>query len=214
MNKKLLLLGSGGHCQSVLDAVLSQGQFDPYLIDNCSENQKYGIPILGDDSMLGKLYKNDYKYAFVAVGSVGTPEIRQKLTYMLYEIGFTLPNIIDKSAIIAGNVSLGDGIFIGKGVIINAYSQLASNCIINTGSIIEHGCRIGNFAHIAPGSTLCGNVSVEENTHIGAGSVVIQNISIGENSLIGAGSVVIKNIGRNLVAYGNPCKIINSTFPA
>ena len=40
------------------------------------------------------------------------------------------------------------------------------------------------------------------------GSNIIDGITIGNNVIIGAGSVVTKNIPDNVVAYGNPCKII------
>ena len=38
--------------------------------------------------------------------------------------------------------------------------------------------------------------------------IIIDGIKIGRNSVIGAGSVVTKDIPDNVVAYGNPCKII------
>jgi len=208
MKEKVLVLGTGGHCQSVLDALSSQNIYEPYLIDNCSEKVKYGLPVLGGDACLESLFKDGYRYAFVAVGSVGNPGLRVKLIIMLKNIGFEIPNIIDKSATIANNAQLGNGVFVGKGVIINSYCNIGSNCIINTGCIVEHGCEIGEFVHIAPGVTLCGKVIIGNNTHVGAGSTVIQDISIGENTLIGAGSVVTKNMGSGLLAYGNPCRVI------
>lgn len=38
--------------------------------------------------------------------------------------------------------------------------------------------------------------------------VIVPGVTIGENTVIGAGSVVTKNIPANVVAYGNPCKVI------
>lgn len=38
--------------------------------------------------------------------------------------------------------------------------------------------------------------------------MVLQGVTIGENSVIGAGSVVTKDIPPNVVAAGNPCKVI------
>ena len=43
---------------------------------------------------------------------------------------------------------------------------------------------------------------------IGAGSIVLPGVTIGDNSVIGAGSVVTKDIPSNVVAYGNPCRVI------
>jgi acetyltransferase-like isoleucine patch superfamily enzyme len=40
------------------------------------------------------------------------------------------------------------------------------------------------------------------------GSNIIDNVKIGKNVIIGAGSLVTKDIPDNVVAYGNPCKIV------
>ncbi|MEE1673763.1 sugar O-acetyltransferase [Agarivorans aestuarii] len=51
-------------------------------------------------------------------------------------------------------------------------------------------------------------IHIASNVWIGANSVVLPGISIGENSVIGAGSVVTKDIPANVVAVGNPCKVL------
>ena len=43
---------------------------------------------------------------------------------------------------------------------------------------------------------------------IGAGAIILPGISIGENSVIGAGSVVTRDIPPNVVAVGNPCRVM------
>ncbi|EGQ9054321.1 hypothetical protein GEN90_19755 [Vibrio parahaemolyticus] len=51
-------------------------------------------------------------------------------------------------------------------------------------------------------------VHIEDNVWIGANSVVLPGVTIGENSVIGAGSVVTKDIPSNVVAVGNPCRVL------
>ncbi|MDO6683913.1 MULTISPECIES: sugar O-acetyltransferase [unclassified Agarivorans] len=51
-------------------------------------------------------------------------------------------------------------------------------------------------------------IDIANNVWIGANTVVLPGISIGENSVIGAGSVVTKDIPANVVAVGNPCKVL------
>lgn len=51
-------------------------------------------------------------------------------------------------------------------------------------------------------------VHIGDNVWIGAGAVILPGITIGENSVIGAGSVVTKDIPANVVAVGNPCRIL------
>ena len=43
---------------------------------------------------------------------------------------------------------------------------------------------------------------------IGANSVICGGVTIGEGSVIGAGSVVTKSIPANVVAVGNPCRVL------
>ena len=51
-------------------------------------------------------------------------------------------------------------------------------------------------------------VRIGENVWIGANTVIVPGVSIGKNSVIGAGSVVTKDIPENVVAVGNPCRVL------
>ena len=51
-------------------------------------------------------------------------------------------------------------------------------------------------------------VTIGKNCWIGASVTILPGVTIGDNSVIGAGSVVTKDIPANVIAYGNPCKVI------
>lgn len=51
-------------------------------------------------------------------------------------------------------------------------------------------------------------VHICENVWIGANTVIVPGVTIGKNSVIGAGSVVTKDIPENVVAVGNPCRVL------
>ena len=51
-------------------------------------------------------------------------------------------------------------------------------------------------------------IHIGRNCWLGAGVIVVPGISIGDNSVIGAGSVVTKDIPANVVAVGNPCRVL------
>ena len=53
-------------------------------------------------------------------------------------------------------------------------------------------------------------ILIEDNVWLGVNVIVMKGVTIGQNSVIGAGSVVTKNIPANVVAAGNPCKVIKS----
>ena len=51
-------------------------------------------------------------------------------------------------------------------------------------------------------------VHIGKNCWIGAGAIILPGVTIGDNVVIGAGSVVTKDIPSNVVAVGNPCRVL------
>ncbi|MBQ7043112.1 MAG: sugar O-acetyltransferase [Clostridia bacterium] len=52
------------------------------------------------------------------------------------------------------------------------------------------------------------SVRIGRNCWIGAGAVIVPGVTIGDNTVIGAGSIVTKDIPANVVAVGNPCRVL------
>jgi maltose O-acetyltransferase len=52
------------------------------------------------------------------------------------------------------------------------------------------------------------SVEIGDNVWIGGGAIICPGVKIGNNVTIGAGSVVTKNIPDNVIAVGNPCRVI------
>ncbi|MGY0072817.1 sugar O-acetyltransferase [Vibrio proteolyticus] len=63
-------------------------------------------------------------------------------------------------------------------------------------------------ARVAEGVEFGLPITIGDNVWIGGGAIVCPGVTIGENSVIGAGSVVTRDIPANVVAAGNPCRII------
>ena len=61
------------------------------------------------------------------------------------------------------------------------------------------------------GPELASPVTIGDNVWIGGGSIICAGVTIGKNTTIGAGSVVVKNIPANVVAVGNPCRVIKQS---
>lgn len=203
--ENILLIGFGGHCKSIIDSIENSGIYKIYGIIDIEEKfgQTYrNYKVIGTDNDLEKFYNIGIKNIFVCIGYMGNNDIRNKLYKKIKNIGFTIPNIVDSTAILANNIQLGEGIFIGKRAVLNSDVKVGNMCIINTGAIIEHESYIGDFSHISIGAILCGNVFINKNVFIGANSTIIQGINIGENSIIGANSIVIRNVLKNSKCYG------------
>ena len=210
MGKKLLLIGGGGHCRSVLDSVRAAGIYDEFGIIDFAEGGCAGVPVIGRDEDIPRLVREGWTDGIITVGSAGNTGIRRRLYAMLKEqdCGLRLPAVIDPAAAVSAGAEIREGAFIGKRAVVNTGAVIGECAIINSGAIIEHDCRIGALAHVSPGAVCCGQVQVGEGAHIGAGSAVRQLVRIGERAVIGIGSVVIRDIPAGATAYGNPCRVV------
>jgi sugar O-acyltransferase (sialic acid O-acetyltransferase NeuD family) len=208
--EKLLLVGAGGHCRSVIDSIDRDFYSDIVIVDmpEMVGREVLSIPVVGTDNDIDSLFVDGYHQAVVTMGSVGHPVKRMRLYEKIKRVGYQFPSVIDPTAIISkSNTVIAEGVFIGKGVIINTGVRVSAFSIINTGSIIDHDCNIGKFVHIGPGVKMSGGIYIHDNVHIGTGSALIQSISIGKNTIVGAGSVVVSDLGENVTAFGSPCRI-------
>jgi UDP-perosamine 4-acetyltransferase len=211
--KKIILIGGGDHCKVVISQLKKLTGFEiAGIVDNYKlvGNLLMGIKIIGEDEDLSDLYRKGLRYALITIGSVKDNTKRCKLFNMAKEIGYKFPVIISPTATVEESVKIDEGTVVMPGCIVNIDSSIGKNCIINTGAIIEHDCKIGNHCHIAPGVHLSGEVEIDDLSFIGIGSTIIQGIKIGKNVTIGAGSVVINDIPDNVIALGNPAKIVKS----
>lgn len=207
---KLVLVGGGGHCKSVIDTAKRMNCFEEIVITDPNIKQGtqiLGCVVVGTDDCLEELYQQGFEFSFVTVGSVKINPLREKIAEKVAELGYKFPIIRDPSAIVANSAIIGEGTFIGKNAIVNAEAKVGRHCIINTGAIIEHECVVGDFVHISVGATLCGEVKIGKNCMIGSRSTVIQCLNVGNNCVVGAGAVVIRNLPDDSTAMGVPASI-------
>ncbi len=203
--RRLVLLGGGGHCESVLDAAKRMNWFEEIVItDNHLKagSELMGCRAVGGDEMLPRLFQYGFGMAFVSVGSIKSSRLRRELCRKAEEAGFDFPNIIDPSAAVSDYGAVGRGIFIGKRAVVNTGARIGDMAIINTGAVIEHGCRIGAFSHVSVGAVMCGDSEIGDSVFVGANATIIQGVRIGMNSVIGAGSLVLRDVGPDSMVRG------------
>ena len=203
--EKIILIGFGGHAKVVTDTIESSGiyRIAGYIEKrDLPEKSFRDYRVIGSDCQLKKIYESGIRNAFISIGFLGNCDIRKQLYENLKLIGFTLPPIVDGSAVIAKDAVIGEGTYVGKNAVINASAIVDKMCIINTAAVVEHDSVIGGFSHLAVGSAACGNVSIGKNVFIGANATIIQGIHVGDNVTVGAGAVVLEDVPCNQTIYG------------
>ncbi len=81
-------------------------------------------------------------------------------------------------------------------------TMFAPNVVISTTNhTITPELREKQYQYVRP-------VHIGNNVWIGSGAIILPGVTIGDNSVIGAGSIVTKDIPANVVAVGNPCRVL------
>ena len=110
----------------------------------------------------------------------------------------------------------GHFVHFGKGIYANFNLTLVDDTHIYVGDLTMIGptVTISAGGHpVLPELRLAGAqynmaIHIGKNCWIGAGALIMPGVVIGDNTVIGAGSVVTKDIPANVVAVGNPCKVM------
>jgi len=202
---RLKIVGCGGHCKVVLDALsLCEHQFQ---ISLCDSNKD----LLGKE-FLGVIVDSDMESLSDYLGSIhvaiGQNEVRKKILLQLVNSQSQLITIIHPAAIISKSANIGAGSFIAAQAILGPESHIGQGCIINHSAVVDHEVKVGDFSHIAPNSTLGGRVVIGSEVLVGAGAVILPGISVGDGAIIGAGAVVVEHVKQYTIVKGVPavCK--------
>lgn len=89
-------------------------------------------------------------------------------------------------------IQIGDSVMIGANVLITDFDWHSINPTDR-----KHGASSGSKP-----------ISISDNVFIGYSATILKGVTIGENSVIGANSVVTKSIPANVIAGGNPCRVL------
>ena len=208
MDNQLIIVGGGGHAKVIIDIFNEAKKFK--IIGYTSKVKPDGdfvneVPYLGSDVILKEYLNKGVKNVFVAIGDC---KVRNNVFTDLTSEGFNIVNAVSKFARISPSVTLGKGIAVMPGAMINIDSVIKDNVIINTGVTIDHDNIINKSAHIAPGTNLAGNVTIGTGSFLGVGTNVIPGVKIGEWAIVGAGSVVIEDIPSYTTSVGAPSRVI------
>lgn len=162
------------------------------------------------DSDITLEYINKFKRKMVELDNVFDPKERRRIfsqllkklgddSYIMFgfrceygniEIGNDVLINMDCCLLDAGGISIGDHVWIAP-----------HTCIFSIGHPVAPEGRVEDACLVAP-------VVIGNNVWIGGNSTINPGVTIGENTVIGSGSVVTSDIPANVIAVGNPCRVL------
>jgi len=112
-----------------------------------------------------------------------------------------------------GRIQIGDYCLICPGVRISSGSEIiiGDSCMIASNAYITDSDWHGIYNRISFGKTA--PIQINENVWIGDSAIVCKGVTIGANSIVGTGSVVVNNVPPNVIAAGNPARVVKPLDP-
>lgn len=207
--KPVVVIGAGGHSKVLINSLLQAGPKILGIVD--SNPEKRGMKILGIEVVATDVDSFDADEVLLVNGigtiSTSTVKLRREIFERYKKQGYSFANVIHPNAVIAREVTLGEGVQIMAGVVVQPGTSVGNNSIINTRAAVDHDCKIGAHCHLAPGVTLSGGVKLGDEVHIGTGASLIQSVEVGANTIVGAGALVLKAVPQKSLVLGVPGKV-------
>lgn len=187
LKKRIILLGGGGHCKSVIDVAEGAGYEILGILDKPEEvgNRVLGYEIIGTDDDIVK-YVGKVQFV-ITVGQIKSAEVRKKLYTLVKSAGGKFATIIAEDAHVSKYIEIGEGTVVMHKAVVNAGARIGKCCIINTMANIEHDVQVGDFCHISTGVMVNGDCKIGDESFVGSGAVVVNGIEVEKNSFIKAG---------------------------
>ncbi|MGE0442313.1 MAG: acetyltransferase [Gemmatimonadales bacterium] len=209
MSGRFLVWGAGGHGRVVADLLRILGHDVVGFADRRGGDGQFltsgtggRLPIVSEDEVgPGPL---PLGATAVALG-IGDNRVRLS-NYERVKGHHACPGIVHPAAVLAPDVTPGDGAVVLAGAVVNVDAEIGAAAIVNTGSVIEHEVRLGLAVHVSPGAVVCGASELGDLVWIGAGATVIPKRRIGAGAVVGAGSVAIRDVPAGAVVAGCPAR--------
>lgn len=159
MNKKLIILGSGGYGRTVYDI---------------AEQLGYSITVLDDADEEHPLasFAQYLEDATEFISAFGNNAFRLQWMEKIEEAGGKLATLIHPTAYVSPKAHVSDGCVILPGAIINTGSQIGKGCIVNIGVTVDHDVIIEDGVHLCVRCIVKGENRILRCEKIEAGEII------------------------------------------
>lgn len=202
--KRLLIVGAGGHAKVVIEVARAAGWNPAVATDPRGAGEVLGVPVRGTDDDIAAFWTGGIIDA--AVIAIGDNRMRMALGSRVRALGCPTAAIVHPKAELSPTARIGAGVVVMAGAIVNADTYIGADCIINTGAVVEHDCILAEGVHAAPRSVLGGTCRLGRGAFFGIGAAARPGVTIGAYAMIAAGAVVVSDVPDHAVMAGIPAR--------
>jgi sugar O-acyltransferase (sialic acid O-acetyltransferase NeuD family) len=169
------------------------------------------VELFDDDSNVG-MTRHGFEVSRLQPAAAGVPVVlgvggsRRAGLDRLVAGGWSPCGVVHPSAVLAGDVRVGEGATIGPLAVVGAASVIGAHVLISRGALVGHHVVIGAFSILNPGANIGGNTTIGEDVFVGIGATVVNGRSIGDRVVVAAGAVVVDDVGPDTRVQGVPAR--------
>lgn len=159
MNKKLVILGSGGYGRTVYD-IADQLSYSITVLDDTDKEHPLAsfVCYIDDDTEF--------------IPAFGNNEFRLQWINRIEEVGGKLATLIHPSAYVSPKAQVSSGCVILPGAIVNTGCKVGKGCIINLGATVDHDVVIEDGVHLCLRCIVKGENRISRCEKIEAGEII------------------------------------------
>jgi len=178
-----------------------------YADDDTSKKNKfyYEHKILGLPEDIAKDYADQELWYFCAIGNNND---RSNVVKRLDGLGWKAATLIHPSVIMARNVQIGEGTYIGAASVICPNANIEKHVLINVRVAIGHDVIMQSFSQACPGSQINGFCDVGNAALIGSNASIMPGKNIGDGATVGGNSQVLRSVRAGSTVIGVPARKI------
>lgn len=171
MKEGIVIIGAGGHGKVISDAIVKSGQYN--LIGFVDAKLPIGTAVFGEYKIIetqdniSSLVNGSTKFII----GIGNNEVRNKI-YTQFSNSLAWATVIHPSAVIAGDVKIGEGSVLLANTVVNASSTIGQFTIVDSGVIVDHECEVGSFSHLTIGTLVGSNSKLQSNLKTDLGQII------------------------------------------
>jgi sugar O-acyltransferase (sialic acid O-acetyltransferase NeuD family) len=201
MKGELIVVGGGAHARVVIVAAKQAGFNVIGYTDRHPSIPELSASYLGTDDVIGN---HPNAQLVLGIGSVRADTLREAIVDRICVAAERWARVVEPSAFVAPDTSLGPGVVILAGSIVACGSVIGPHALVNSMVMVDHDCIVGGYTHLCPGSILGGGASIGPHSLMGINSCLRDHVALGANVTVGMGAVVTKPFGDGCVLAGNP----------
>jgi len=208
----IIVYGAGGHSKTVIDVIEEQGLYR--ILGVLDDDENVAGTLLGYPVIVNREEKEDaIRRAYGGVVAIADSRIRFRIVSKIEAIfpKFRFVNALHTTARISRHAKIGQGAVVMCSVRIGVDATIGNHCIICSNSLISHDNTLGDYVFVGPAVCCSGSVTIGAHSYVLSGSVIINNTAIGDHTVVGSASNVVSDLPSNVLAYGNPAKIIRAS---